>query len=196
LLNLKLLNNLLSNKSNATSQIITVLTTKASEIFEKSISQITLFKLSNKIIHKEILDDEILSLSGLLACVLSSSSAAEGLVTNSKITESLQQIFALYYDNKDFMSLVYSKFLLISSNNNKNLNLNLSLNLKALKANLEACVSNFGVLPNGFGEGPVIKYYYKSLRPKLEKKAGTAEAKSGNSTILDDSAAEIDRTAG
>lgn len=166
LLNLQLLNILLNQKTNQTNSL--ALTAKAAtEIFENCISQITSFKLTNKIIHKEIQDDEILSLSSLLGSALSSAS--------QKSAESLHKIFALYFDNKDFLPLIYLKFFTTSEStvnngvySNEN---NINNNLQTLKANLEAYVSNFGCLPSGFAEGPAAHFYFKSMRPKLEKQS-------------------------
>ena len=170
LLNFKLINHILSKSANNYNNI---LTTKAIEIFENSIFQITSFKLSNKIIHKEIQDDEILGLSSLLTSVLKNS--AQG--AKQKSLECLHKIFALYYDNKDFLPLIYQK---LFDETNSSLS-------KTLKANLEACLNNFGYLPNGLAENPVTQFYLKSIRPKLEK----ANLSKNDNLSLDEAEAEF-----
>jgi len=163
ILNLKFLNIILDNKTKKLSEQEI---SKISQIFENSISQITSFKLSTKIIHKEIEEDEILSLSELIT------SAIQSTESNEKSKESLQKLFALYFDNKDFLPFIYQKYVTNpSSANSNNLNSNLTNSLNILKANLEAYLCNFGFLPNGFGEAQVTEYYCKSIRPKLTQAA-------------------------
>jgi hypothetical protein len=163
ILNLKFLNIILNSKTKKPSEQEI---SKISQIFENSISQITSFKLSTKIIHKEIQDDEILSLSELITSTFQSTES------NEKSKESLQKLFALYFDNKEFLPFIYQKYVTNSSNaNSHNLNNNLTDSLNILKANLEAYLCNFGFLPNGFGEAQVTEYYCKCIRPSLTQAA-------------------------
>lgn len=122
-----------------------------SDIFEKLISQYTTSKIQNKIIHREIEEDELLSLTKLLNVVIQNGN-------NEICVISLNKIFALYYEDRNFLSYIQNIF--TASKINVNI-------IKILHNNINAYFNNFGFLPNGFGEKAILDYYFNSIRTNL-----------------------------
>lgn len=157
---MKLLNQLLTQNEKNITKLSENELANITSIFESIIIQLTSFKVSNKIIHKDIQDDELLRLPYLLGFILQRS---EGTL---KSKDCLHKIFAIYYDNKDFIEFILQKFVEKLADNKAASN----AFLQTTKDNLDAYKNNFGFLPNGFAENRVAAYYFKILRPSFVEK--------------------------